>query len=229
MTEKLILVSHHLCPYVQRAAIALAEKDVPFERVSVDLGNKPAWFRRLSPLGKVPLLQVDGRVIFESNVILEYLEETLPNPLHPESAIDRADHRAWIEFGSAILNAIAKFYGAPDADSFETHRRDLASKFARVEERLQSGPFFAGGKFGLVDAVYGPIFRYFDTFDRIGDFGILSGLPKVGEWRAMLALRPSVRNAVAADYPDRLRDFLLRRESHLSSLMTQHRAVAPAV
>jgi len=228
MTEKLILVSHHLCPYVQRAAIALAEKNVPFERVSVDLGNKPDWFRRLSPLGKVPLLQVGGRVIFESNVILEFLEETLPNPLHPETAIDRADHRAWIEFGSAILNDIARFYGAPDADSFETHRSALASKFARVEERLESGPFFAGGDFSLVDAVYGPIFRYFDTFDRIGDFGIHSGLSKVAAWRVVLAQRPSVRDAIAEDYPERLRDFLLRRNSHLASLIAPDQKLEPA-
>lgn len=228
MTEKLILVSHHLCPYVQRAAIALAEKDVPFERVSVDLGNKPDWFVRLSPLGKVPLLQVNGRVIFESNVILEFLEETLPNPLHPETAIDRADHRAWIEFGSAILNDIARFYNAPDANAFETHRGALASKFMRVEDRLESGPFFAGERFSLVDAVYGPIFRYFDTFDRIGDFEILSRLSKVAAWRATLAQRPSVRNAVADDYPDRLRDFLRRRGSHLSGHMTQDRKLEPA-
>jgi len=228
MTEKLILVSHHLCPYVQRAAIALAEKDVPFERVSIDLGNKPDWFRRLSPLGKVPLLRVGGRVIFESNVILEFLEETLPTPLHPEAAIDRADHRAWIEFGSAILNDIARFYNAPDAEAFETHRSALASKFMRIEDRLESGPFFAGERFSLVDAVYGPIFRYFDTFDRIGDFGILSGLSKVAAWRATLAQRPSVRDAVAGDYPERLRDFFLRRGSHLSDLMAQERKLEPA-
>ncbi|TGU31135.1 glutathione S-transferase family protein, partial [bacterium M00.F.Ca.ET.152.01.1.1] len=58
MTTRLTLVSHHLCPYVQRAAIALAEKAVPFERVNVDLADKPDWFRAISPLGKVPLLRV---------------------------------------------------------------------------------------------------------------------------------------------------------------------------
>ena len=56
--SQLTLVSHHLCPYVQRAAIALLEKGVPFERVMVDLSDKPAWFSAISPLGKVPLLQV---------------------------------------------------------------------------------------------------------------------------------------------------------------------------
>src|SRR5690606_14684875 len=63
----LTLVSHHLCPYVQRAVIALLEKGVPFERVYINLDEKPAWFRQISPLGKVPLLKVgDEAVLFES-------------------------------------------------------------------------------------------------------------------------------------------------------------------
>ncbi len=83
---------------------------------------------------------------------------------------------------------------------------------------MATGPWFAH-RFSLVDAVYGPIFRYFDTFDRIGDFGILSDKPKTAAWRTALSQRPSVRNAVAADYPERLADFLRRRRSFLSSLM----------
>jgi len=102
----LTLVSHHLCPYVQRAAITLTETGVPFERIYVDLSNKPDWFVALSPLGKVPLLRVgaDEReaVLFESNVICEYIEETQPGPkLHPGDPLERALHRGWMEFGSA--------------------------------------------------------------------------------------------------------------------------------
>ena len=70
MTTELTLISHHLCPYVQRAAISLMEKEVPFQRVYVDLDNKPDWFKALSPLGKVPVLKVnnnDGETaVFES-------------------------------------------------------------------------------------------------------------------------------------------------------------------
>jgi glutathione S-transferase len=53
---KLTLISHKLCPYVQRAVIALTEKGVPFERIDIDLANKPDWFLKISPLGKVPVL-----------------------------------------------------------------------------------------------------------------------------------------------------------------------------
>jgi glutathione S-transferase len=214
----LTLVSHHLCPYVQRAAIALAEKAVPFARVDVDLANKPAWFLALSPLGKTPVLKVGERAIFESAVILEYLEETAPPPLHPANALQRAEHRAWIEFGSAVLNDIAGFYAAKDAATFKPKTDALAAKFARLEGRVV-GPWFDGERFSLVDAVFGPVFRYFDAFDRIGDFAILAGKPKVAMWRTALAGRASIKGAVSPDYDARLRTFLEARRSHLSTLM----------
>src|SRR4051812_11274642 len=87
LMSKLTLISHDLCPYVQRAVIALGEKGVEFAREYVDLANKPEWFLKMSPLGKVPLLKVGNEVIFESSVILEYLEETQPNPLYPQDPL----------------------------------------------------------------------------------------------------------------------------------------------
>jgi glutathione S-transferase len=215
----LTLVSHHLCPYVQRAAISLAEKAVPFARVDVDLANKPAWFLALSPLGKTPVLKAGGRAIFESAVILEYLEETRPNPLHPPDPLRRAEHRAWMEFGSAVLNDIAGLYTAKDAAAFAAKAEALATKFDRLEGRLGSGPYFDGERFSLVDAVFGPVFRYFDVFDRIGDFKMLAGKPKVSAWRSSLAERPSIGGAVSDDYAARLWRFLEARKSHLSALM----------
>jgi glutathione S-transferase len=215
----LTLISHHLCPYVQRAVIALKEKRVPFERIDVDLANKPDWFKAVSPLGKTPVLKVEAAPIFESAVILEYLEETQPLPLYPEDPLRRAEHRSWIEFGSAALNDIAGFYSARDEAGFAAKAKTLAEKFARLESRLASPPYFDGAAFSLVDAVFGPVFRYFDVFDRIGDFGILSGKPKVIAWREALAARPSVRAAVSSDYNARLRSFLKTRNAHLAGLM----------
>ena len=58
----LTLVSHHLCPYVQRASIALDEKGVRFERTYIDLKSKPDWFLKISPLGKVPLPGSSGDI-----------------------------------------------------------------------------------------------------------------------------------------------------------------------
>lgn len=215
----LTLISHHLCPYVQRAVIALTEKGVAHDRVYIDLADKPAWFRALSPLGKTPVLSVDGTAVFESAVILEYLEETQPHPLHPSDPLRRAEHRSWMEVGSAILNDIAGLYGAPDEAAAEQRIAVLDERFARLERRLVADPWFDGAAFGMVDVVFGPVFRYFDSFERIADFGILDGKPQVGRWRAALAARPSIAQAVPADYDARLWRFLEARGSYLSSLM----------
>jgi glutathione S-transferase len=220
MAEPLKLVSHKLCPYVQRAVIALTEKDVPFKRIDIDLANKPDWFLKLSPLGKTPVLLVGDRAIFESAVILEYLEETEARPLHPSDPLRRAEHRAFIEFGSAVLNDIAGLYSAPDEATFKAKATQLEARFARLETRI-IGPWFDGETVSLVDAVFGPVFRYFDVFDEIGDFGILIGKPKLERWRQNLAARASVKSAVGSDYPALLRDFIERRRSHLSSLQAK--------
>ena len=220
MAAPLKLISHKLCPYVQRAVIALIEKGVGYERIDIDLANKPDWFLALSPLGKTPVLQVGDSAIFESAVILEYLEETEPNPLHPADALTRAEHRGWIEFGSSVLNDIAGFYAAPDEATFKARTSQLEQRFARLETRVVALPWFDGDRFSLVDAVFGPVFRYFDVFDEIADFGILTGKPKLAQWRKALAARPSVRSAVSADYPALLHAFIARRNSWLSGLQS---------
>jgi glutathione S-transferase len=224
MAAPLKLISHKLCPYVQRAVIALTEKGVAFERIDIDLANKPDWFLAISPLGRTPVLLVGDVPIFESAVILEYIEETEPEPLHPGDALSRAEHRGWIEYGSAVLNDIAGLYAAPDEAAFKTKAAQLEQRFARLETRVAAMPWFDGESFSLVDAVFGPVFRYFDVFDTIGDFGILAGKPKLARWRKSLAERPSVQAAVSADYPALLRDFLQRRNSWMSRLQAQETA-----
>ncbi len=119
MPDTLTLISHALCPYVQRAAIVLLEKNVPFDRVTIDLADKPDWFRAASPLGKVPLLKLGGdRYLFESAPIVEFLDETEGSRLHPEDPAERARHRAYIEFASQILNGIGALYNARDDTGF---------------------------------------------------------------------------------------------------------------
>jgi glutathione S-transferase len=216
------LISFALCPYVQRAAILLAEKGVEFERVNIALADKPDWFLKLSPLGKVPVLVVEenGReeVLFESAVIAEYLDETLGDPLHPRDPLERARHRAWIEFASALLADIYGYYTAGDAETFGIKSDAIEAKLARLETIVGEGPFFAGSRFSLVDAAFAPAFRYFDLFDRITERSPFEAKPKLAAWRKALAERPSVRGAVAEDYRERLQDFVRDKKSYLSQL-----------
>ncbi len=219
MTDKLVLMSHHLCPYVQRAVIALEEKGIPYERKYIDLANKPDWFLEISPLGKTPVLTVNDTPLFESSAILEYLEDTQLYPLHPVDAIERARHRAWMEFGSSVLNDIAGLYNAKTAFDFDLKVKTLSAKFARLENELTEAPYFDTSGFSLIDVIFGPVFRYFDVFDVIDNFGVISNKPKVSRWRKTLSEHSSIRTAVSSDYDERLWQFLLNRKSHLSTLM----------
>lgn len=234
----LTLVSHALCPYVQRVAIVLHEKGLAFERRTIDLARKPDWFLALSPLGKTPVLQVRGQSLFESAVICEYLDEVAMPKLHPQDPLQRARHRAWMEFGSTVLNTIGAFYSAPDEAALQARERDLRSRFVQIEEALGQrsgpGPYFAGPDFGMVDVVFAPVFRYFDVIDEVIDavvdkavdgmpgeeaLRLWQGLPRVAHWRTALAARTSVQQAVGADYAEGLRRFLRARGSALSRRM----------
>lgn len=217
------LVSHRLCPYVQRARIVLQEKRIPHEIEFIDLADKPAWFRELSPLGKVPLLLVDGRPLFESSVIAEYLDEISPGSLHPRNVFEKARHRSWIEFASTVLGQIATLYRA-DADDLEPAVAGLRRHFERLDAQLGDGPWFGGRRFSLADAAFAPVFRYFDVLGRYRDFGVFDGLPRVAAWRAALAVRPSVRDAVVEDYAERLHGFFSGLDSEIGRLARQCRA-----
>ena len=224
MKTQLTLVSHALCPYVQRAAIVLMEKGIAFERRDVDLKNKPGWFLALSPLGKTPVLRVGDDAIYESAVICEYLDETHGPRLHPESTLERARHRSWMEFGSVVLSAIGAFYNAPDASALAVRAQHIRTHFEQIEQVLGAGPYFSSERFSIVDAVFGPVFRYFGVFDEIADFGFFHDLPKVTAWRLHLAKRDSVRRAVQPEYPALLAQFIRERGSELS-----RRVVMPIV
>lgn len=204
---KLTLISFPTCPFVQRAVIALKEKQVDFDVVYIDLANKPDWFLEISPLGKVPVLKVeqdDGRqgIVFESAVILEYLEEAVPGEkLHPADALERAQHRAWMEFGSQLLGDVWKLTAAKTDEELAAAERALDTKFARLET-VVTGPLFSGERFCAVDAVFAPAFRQIDAIETVAPTGLLDAFPKLTTWRTALRERPSVKAAVPANFVD---------------------------
>ena len=201
-----------------RAVIVLTEKDIEHRRTYIDLAAKPDWFLDLSPLGRVPVLQTDKAILFESQVIAEYLDEVTPGSLHPDDPLEKARHRSWIEFGSATLNEIAGLYNAPDAVAFAQKSTALSSRLERIAPEV-AGPFFAGEQFHMIDGVWGTIFRYFDVLDQIPGLGMFEGLPDLEGWRAAVASRPSVAAAPPDGYQGRLERFLRARQSHIATLL----------
>src|SRR5256886_17643133 len=114
---KYLLVSFKTCPWVQRAAIVLREKNVDFEFRHIEPDNRPDWFLAISPHKKVPVLRVDDRVsLFESNAIAEYLDETVLPRLHPEDPVARAVNRAWTDYVPTFAEITAVAYADTEAD-----------------------------------------------------------------------------------------------------------------
>lgn len=219
----LSLISHPLCPFVQRAAIVLLEKGIPFDRINVDLAAKPAWFLEMSPTGKVPLLRIHGdhgahQVLFESMAICEYLEETQSGaPLHPGDPVARAQHRAWIEFGSGTMADAWGYLNARDSAAASAKAMAFRDKLERLEDALRTGPYFGGSQFSMVDAVFAPLFRYFEGLPPEKNAALFDGLAKVGAWRQRLAARPSVIAAAPSDYALLFQAHLQRHGSWLAS------------
>ena len=153
------LISTKRCPFVQRSVITLKHKGIDHRMTFVDSDDPPEWFRDVSPLGKVPVLRVDGEtVIFESAVINEFLDDITPGQLHPEDPLLRALNKSWIEFGGECCSQTFNLMVAPDQAAYQAIVDDIADKLARVETVLGDGPFFNGAEFALIDAAYAPIF-----------------------------------------------------------------------
>ena len=214
------LVSFALCPYVQRARITLLEKQIPHEIEYIDLDAPPDWFFDISPLEKVPVLLSDDRPVFESMVICEYLDEITPGSLYPEDAYERAQNRAWIEFGNDILDHSYTLFTTGEELKFKQTVAVLADRFDILEEQLTRQPYFNGEAFSLVDAVYAPIFRSYEVMNNFYEFDFLEDIPAVLKWWQALLQRPSVQQSVPDDYIPEMTAYLKRQDSVLSRYMT---------
>src|SRR5437868_12217344 len=121
---KYMLVSFETCPWVQRSAIVLREKNTEFELRHIKSDNRPDWFLAISPHKKVPVLSIDDKVsLFESNAINEYLDETIAPRLHPADPIERAVNRAWTDY---VPTFAASVTGAAYADSAADYEKATA-------------------------------------------------------------------------------------------------------
>lgn len=200
------LTSFPLCPFVQRAVITLKEKGVPFSVRYIDLNAPPDWFLALSPMGKVPLLQVDGTVLFESAVINEFLDETHPPSMLPATSLERARARAWIEFGSNLIGRQYQMLVAPEQEGFERQQAASKNELRFLEAALGAGPLFLGAGFSLVDAAYAPLFMRLRLLDAAYPTGLLDDLPKAAAWAAALCARPAVQGSVPEGFEGLFRE-----------------------
>jgi len=201
------LVSFSLCPFVQRAVIALREHGRPFDVEYISLANKPEWFLALSPRGKVPILVVEGRdVIFESHAICEYLDETTTGArLMPSDPLLRARDRAWFSFVSdEIFLPMYRVEVAKDEAALDEARGPLTKALARLEHELADRAFLSGdgARFGMADVAIAPTFFRMAHMAAHYGLDLLVDSPKVAAWSARVRERPSVAGSVPSSWKD---------------------------
>jgi len=196
------LISFKTCPFVQRAAITLGYKEVEHKVTFIDLADPPDWFLEISPLAKVPVLKVDGEILFESAVINEYLDDITGGELQPKDPLARAKNRAWIEFASNMLGNTYMMKTAAEKDRYEKYRDLLVSQLRRVENRLGDGPWFNGEDFSLADTAFAPLFAH----DAVANyrFSVIDAatMPKLDAWSKRLLALPAVKNSVVAEFEE---------------------------
>ena len=187
-------------PNCQRVKVVLAEKNLPYEIVPVDLTKKEQKnpeYLKMNPYGKVPVLTDDNTVLYESLIINEYLEEKYPaQSLLPKDPAKKAKARILTDYGMAHFDSPyqklrmelmkeAKEQSQPIIDSAKA---DLKKLLQRFEEELGEQQYLLGD-FSLVDANLIP------RFTRLEGFGILPdpSLPRLGKYMERMKARPSVK------------------------------------
>lgn len=205
------LISSYLCPFVQRSVITLLEKGVDFDISYVDLDNKPDWFLKLSPFGKVPILQIEETVIFESAVINEYLDESHPPSMHPADLVQKAHNRSWVEVASQLNMDLFFWTWESDPEKYDTAIAKMIALLQRVEDQLGDGLFFNGDSFALVDAAFAPFFMRLEWIaDALGAH-FLASLPKCLRWHLAMKVRPSIKESVVPDIQTRFLTYIRQK------------------
>lgn len=187
------------CPFCQKVRVVLAEKDLEYERVQVDLhkqAQRTPEFLKLNPYGKVPVLIDDDVVIYDSTVINEYLDEEYPNPpLMPEDSAGRARVRLLEDFADnsftppagMILTEMHKPEGGSDAEKVRRYQSEISRVLARLEVMLEGKQYLAGD-FSLADVAFVPRVL---NLSQLG-VELEARLQNVAAWITRLRERPSV-------------------------------------
>jgi glutathione S-transferase len=203
--------------------IVLRAKGIPFEVTYINLREKPDWFLKISPHGKVPVLQVDDEPLFESNAIAEYLEEAQAPHLHPQDLIKRARNRAWTDFVPTFAGGLSGIYYAKTdddlAERLATARQRLDKLEAALSERGNEGPYFNGPELSLVDAGYAPFLQRFLFVEQWLQTGVLEDYPLVSAWADALVDSDVVRGSVPDSFFEEFSTGMKRRGFYVGEMM----------
>lgn len=210
------VVSFGLCPFVQRSIITMNYKKEPYQVKYIDLENKPEWFLKISPLGKVPVLQVGNDVIFESAVINEYVDEISEGSLHLSDPLKKAKERAYIELAGVVTMDYFQTAIAQDSDSYLEKKAVLEKNITSLL-RQYNGPFFRGEEFSLVDTSAIPALqRIALTKNLREDLDLEPSIKaKMDQWLENTLSMEAVKTSVPNGFEDDFDKYLVKRNSFI--------------
>jgi glutathione S-transferase len=191
---KLKLVGSKMCPFVHRIQILLNFYNLPHTSEHIDLQNKPAWFLKLSPHGKVPLLRVDEKtILFESAVIAEYLDEIAKTSTLPTEPLTKAVCRSWILFGNELVGSFHRAMWASDNESEKSWQivHHQLKRLNRIKEENNT-TFFSGNEFSLVDSAFASVFYRINVTENKFNFPILEKYSYLEKWSESILEQPFV-------------------------------------
>jgi glutathione S-transferase len=211
--------------------IVLRAKAVKFDVTYINLREKPDWFLKISPHGKVPVLNVDGEALYESNAIAEFLDETVPPRLHPADPIKRARNRAWTDFLPDFAKGLSGVYYTKSKEEVAKGLEAAPARVQKLEdaiarERGNDGPYFNGKALCIVDAGYAPFFQRFAIADSMLKTGLLDAFPLVKAWSKALLSTEAVTGSVASEFNEAFVANLKRREFYVGTLFDAKAAAA---
>lgn len=210
------IVSFKICPFVQRVTAMLEAKNTPYEIDYISLSDKPDWFLKLSPTGQVPLLVTEGGVaLFESDAIVEYIDEVTEPLIRDQSAEDRALQRAWSYQASKHYLVQCSAMQSSDRGTYDTRMAKLRAAFGRVEAVLTEGPFFHGKTVGNVDMAWLPLLHRAHLVTEHSGYEVLRAFPKVKAWQQAVMQTGIPKKSVPEDFNSRFSDFYLGEHSWL--------------
>lgn len=209
------IVSYKICPFVQRVIATLEAKDIPYEVEYLSLKNKPQYFLDMSPKGQVPVLVTDkGQPIFESEAIVEYLDELYPSG-QKVTAYDNATSRAWSYLGSNNYLVECSAMRAPDADSLRKHSEKLGQAFDKIEDQLGKAHFFESDSIGRVDIAWLPVLHRSAIIEQETGYDLVGERPKLKRWQSNLLATGLAERSVAEDFRDVFTGFYLSERTYL--------------
>jgi len=210
------VVSFKICPFVQRVTALLEAKKIPYEIEFISLSDKPEWFLEVSPNGQVPILITEeGDTLFESDAIVEYIEELTPPLVEGISPLQRAKDRAWSYQANKHYLVQCSTMQSSDKETLLERNDNLNKAFEKVEKQLGDGPFFNGNQLGNVDIAWLPLLHRAQIVKEHSGYDLLAKYPKVRSWQIAIAETGIAPKSVSGDFEDRFADFYLSDKTFL--------------